>query len=101
MSMILLKPHLALLGKKVEDKITGFKGVVTTVCFDLYGCIQAAVSPGMKPDKSGLGEALWFDVGRLTVKSDTPVMAVPSFDWSGPAVAQGQKGPAAKPSAGY
>lgn len=100
MSMILLKPHFELLGFPVTDKVTGFKGVVTSICFDLYGCIQAAVSPGMKPDKSGLGDALWFDVARLNVTGKA-VMERPSFDWSGPAVAQGQKGPAAKPSAGY
>ena len=33
--------HLELLGQKVEDKVTGFRGVVTTISFDLYGCIQA------------------------------------------------------------
>jgi hypothetical protein len=27
------------LGKKVRDKMTGRKGIVTSVCFDLYGCI--------------------------------------------------------------
>lgn len=31
--------HIDLLGLKAEDKVTGFKGVITTLSFDLYGCV--------------------------------------------------------------
>ena len=58
--------HLNLLGMKVEDKVTGFKGVVASISFDLYGCVQAIVNPGA--DKDGkLMEQCWFDVSRLAL----------------------------------
>jgi len=84
-----------LLGKHVRDKVTNFSGVVTSVSFDLYGCIQAVVTPpmdaeGKKPD------SCWFDVTRLAVTHWEPVMPVPDFT-TGP-IAQGLKGPAEKPS---
>lgn len=89
--------HMALLGMRTVDKVTGFKGVVTSVAFDLYGCVQALVHPGI--DEAGkFGEQAWFDVARLTVISLTPVMAPPEFDWSAEAVSLGLKGPAEKPA---
>jgi hypothetical protein len=89
--------HLSLLGFRVRDKVTGFYGVVTSISFDLYGCIQVVVNPGM--DEHGkIGESHWFDVNRLEVKSSAPVMSVPDFV-SGP-VAKGERGPAEKPFSG-
>lgn len=90
-----IKQHLELLGMTVEDRVTGFKGIVASVSFDLYGCIQAIVNPGM--EKSGkLGEQVWFDVNRLKVISKGPVMNRPDFDF-GPQ-ADGKQGPAEKPA---
>jgi hypothetical protein len=68
--------------------------VVSSIGFDLYGCVQAIVNPGMGKDQK-LAESQWFDVGRLKVLSDKPVMALPNFDF-GPA-AEGRKGAAEKP----
>ena len=48
--MINLHKHLDLLGMQVRDQVTGYSGVVTSVCFDLYGCIQAVVHPGTDKD---------------------------------------------------
>lgn len=80
---------------KVEDRVTGFKGVVASVSFDLYGCVQAIVNPGT--DKDGKPkDSHWFDVNRLRVTSKSPVMERPNFDFG--AVAEGWKGPAEKPS---
>jgi hypothetical protein len=93
--MIEMKKHMSLLGKKVSDKVSGVKGVVTSIGFDLYGCVQAIVHRAIDSDGKP-GESLWFDVGRLKVLDDTPVMEVPNFDY-GP-VAEGRKGPAEKPS---
>jgi len=70
--------HLKWLGLRVLDVVTGFAGIVTAVSFDLYGCVQAVVSPSVN-EKGDLGDGRWFDTKRLTVTSDTPVMAVPSF----------------------
>jgi hypothetical protein len=92
--MVNLQKHMALLGLRVEDRITGFTGIVVCVSFDLYGCIQAVVNPGT--DKEGKPrDSVWFDVSRLKVTDPTPVMPVPDFDY-GP-VAEGKKGPAEKP----
>lgn len=89
-----MNKHLDLLGKKVKDKVTGFSGVVSSVSFDLYGCVQATICPGM--DKEGkLKDAHWFDVSRLEVLSKSPVMERPDFQ-TGPA-SEGLKGPAEKP----
>ncbi len=86
--------HINLLGLRVADKVTGFNGVVASVSFDLYGCVQALVHPGA--DKNGnLMEQIWFDVSRLEIKSGEPVMQRPDFE-VGP-VAEGKQGAAEKP----
>lgn len=87
--------HIDLLGQRAKDRVTGFEGVVTSVSFDLYGCIQAVVNPGL--DKAGkVQDAHWFDVNRLDLAKSKRVMPVPDFD-HGP-VAEGKKGPAEKPA---
>lgn len=93
--MVDLKKHLDMLGMRVEDRVSGFKGTVTSIGFDLYGCIQAVVNPGV--DKDGKpADSHWFDVGRLAVLGG-PVMKRPEFEWTAQAVAEGRKGPAEKP----
>jgi hypothetical protein len=89
-----IKKHLALLGLKVEDAVTGFAGVVSSLSFDLYGCVMACVNPGK--DKDGkLADQHWFDVARLKVMSPTPVMQPPNFDFG--IQAEGMQGAAEKP----
>ena len=86
--------HLQLLGLPVREKVTKFKGTASSVCYDLYGCIQVCVSPEV--DSEGKrGEPFWFDVTRIEVLSDTPVMELP--DYSKGYIAEGRKGPAEKP----
>lgn len=67
---------LGLLGLRVRDKVTGWTGVVSCVSFDLYGCIQAVVSPPVD-DKGAIQDGRWFDVSRLIVLDVTPVMEIP------------------------
>lgn len=56
------------LGQKVQDKITGFEGVVTGRAEFLTGCTQCVVVPPV--DKKGAHrEAVWFDEQRLVVIS--------------------------------
>jgi len=95
---IYLERHLDLLGMRVEDQITGFRGVVATVGFDLYGCIQAIVNPGADVEGK-LRESQWFDVNRLRVVGSR-VMERPAFEWSPQAIASGDKGPAERPLSG-
>lgn len=87
--------HMELLGLTVRDRVTGYEGVVSSVSFDLYGCIQAVVAPPLGSDGK-MADGHWFDVSRLVVVNDVPVMDVPDFT-VGP-VAEGRKGPANKPT---
>ena len=48
--MTLIRNTIALLGRRAEDRVTGFKGVVSSACFDLYGCIQLGVTPAAGAD---------------------------------------------------
>jgi len=70
--------YISKLGLRVKDKVTGFTGVVDSISFDLYGCVQATINPGM--DKDGkLKDTRWFDIERLEYKSTKPVMKQPDF----------------------
>ena len=87
--------HMKKLGLKVKDKVTGFEGVVTSISFDLYGCIQAVVTP--PAGEAGKQEdSRWYDMTRLAILSDAPVMELPNYEYG--YVAEGRKGPAAKPA---
>lgn len=87
--------HIDLLGHQCTDKVTRVNGVITSICFDLYGCIQALVQPLPAENKDGtLKTSLWFDVGRLEIEP-SKVMKTPDFVSGYPAT--GLKGPAQKP----
>ncbi len=88
-----MKKHMNLLGLKVEDKVTRLKGVVTCLSFDLYGCIQAVVTPSAKENKREKSD--WYDVSRLVVLEKKSVMKLPNFI-SGPQ-ARGDQGCENKP----
>jgi hypothetical protein len=75
-----MKEHFTLLGHKVKDYVTGFEGVVTSISFDLYGCVQAIVQPEKAPKIADLADARWFDTKRLKKLSAKPVMAIPTFE---------------------
>ena len=82
---------LKMLGLKGKDKVTGQTGVITSVCFDLYGCVQVVLNPGI--DKNGKpGDMCWFDIERITLTSKRPVMKQPAF-----VKEAAPKGPEAKP----
>jgi hypothetical protein len=90
----LLAQHLSLLGFTCVDNVSGIKGVITAVNYELYGCVQFLVA--RKPAKGGnLLDSLWFDVSRVTITSTTPVMTQPRFDLG--YVASGFKGGSDKP----
>jgi len=70
--------HIDLLGRKAKDRVTGFAGTVTSVSFDLYGCIQVALSPPI--DKDGkFQDGRWVDIHRLEMDGGERVMPVPAF----------------------
>lgn len=89
------KDSIDYLGYKVKDKITGMTGVATSVCFDLYGCVQITVSPGLGKDNKP-GDSFWIDIQRLKIlDSNERVMTPPTFDDSKPSAYE--HGPAEKP----
>jgi len=87
--------HIELLGFKAKDKVTGFEGVITTVSFDLYGCVQAVITPEVKKGDIEVKSGHWFDVTRLIVNRKKRVMDIPDFKKG--YVAEGRKGSAPKP----
>lgn len=91
-----IKKHLDLLGHKTKDRMSDYEGVVISISFDLYGCIQADVRPTTLDDKGQLKQGIWLDVSRLRIITKKPLMDVPNFKWG--EVAKGKKGPANLPT---
>lgn len=89
-----IEKHLSLLGFKAKDKVTGFEGIITSIAFDLYGCIQAILNSEMNKDGK-LGDQYWFDISRLQIKSKKSVISQPNFTQG--YQAEGKQGFAEKP----
>lgn len=68
-----------LLGLKVRERVTGIEGIVTSISFDLYGCIMGLVTPSAK-NKTERVDSHWFDMKRLQILSKKPVMKCPDFE---------------------
>ena len=88
-----IKKHMNLLGLEAQDKVSGLKGIVTSVSFELYGCVQVIITPKAVKNERKSGQ--WYDVSRLKILKKTPVMKRPNFDY-GP-VARGEQGCSNKP----
>ena len=84
---------MELLGLKVQDKVTGIKGIATSISYDLYGCVQVIITAGAK-DNSLQKDNYWYDSHRLKILSKKPVMELPDFE----ELEEKPKGPAMKPS---
>ncbi len=93
MSKTLINTHMKLLGLKVQDRVTGLKGIVSSISFDLYGCVQATITT--PADKNNVkGTNYWHDVARLKILSKIPVMELPNFHYG--VQAEGRQGCAEK-----
>jgi hypothetical protein len=75
---MLIHKSFELLGRRARDVITGLEGVIDSICFDLYGCIQASLRPDGFTDKGEVKPAHWYDIKRLVASGD-PLMPVPDF----------------------
>ncbi len=73
-----MQQFLDLLGFRCKDRVTGFSGAVTSVSFDLFGCVTAFVSPPLD-DKGAIPDGRWFDHHRLERMDGDRVMAMPTF----------------------
>lgn len=90
-----MSKHFETFGRVVRDRVTGFDGVVESISFDLYGCVQAIVRPSGVDKDGQTRKGEWFDVKRLEIIDDEPVMPLPDF---GIRFAESnENGPAAKP----
>lgn len=91
-----MQQYMSMMGMRVRDKVTGFAGVVQSVNFDLYGCVQFSVVPPVN-EKGERTDSAWFDSNRLVVTDKERVMPVPSF---ADVPAEHVKGPSDKNSIG-
>ena len=77
------------LGHKARDRVTGFKGTITSMSFDLFGCVQAGLTPEVINDKTTgkleLGSSHWFDCNRLELLTDERIIPLPDFPFVAPA----------------
>ena len=89
--------HIELLGLLASDKVTGLSGVIDSVCFDLYGCIQASIKPRQLKENGDMHVGYWVDVTRLNIDTQSDrIMEIPDF-YQG-YIAEGRKGAADKPT---
>jgi hypothetical protein len=93
----LITNSIGLLGRHAKDKVIGFEGIIEAVSFDLYGCIQVTLRPGLD-EKGAPKEARWFDISRMDVSAAPPVMAAPPFALMGAEPAVHDHGAAEKPA---
>jgi hypothetical protein len=94
---MVIKKHLDLLGYEVKDKVSDFQGVVVSISFDLYGCVQADVRPLQLTKEDGtIKRGIWMDIARLEIIGKKPLMEQPNFRWGN--AAEGKKGPANLPA---
>jgi len=92
----MIQESINYLGQRGRDKVSKFAGTVTSVCFDLYGCLQVVLTPDVDKD----GEAKdgnWYDINRVELLDEPRRMPVPTaFATNLAAPGAYEKGAAAK-----
>lgn len=89
--------HLEVLGYLAEDKVTTFRGIAVSVAFDLYGCIQILLNPGLDKDLK-FRDSVWFDISRIRILHNNGRLMTPP-DYTAGTQAEGKHGAAEKPPA--
>lgn len=90
----MIKESLNMLGLYCKDKITGNEGTVTSIAFDLYGCVTAILNPEVQDGKPR--EQNWYDIQRLEIIAEVKrKMDVPDFESK--TLLSFDSGPAEKP----
>jgi hypothetical protein len=70
---------------KAKDRVTGMQGVITSVSFDLYGCVQVLISPAAE-DNAKHRNSYWMDSSRMQLTGKKRVLPLPNFvAYTGPA----------------
>lgn len=76
--MNIVEASLAMLGKRGIDTVSKHEGTIDSIAFDLYGCVIVGLKPTV--DKDGKQrDSVWFDVKRIVITDNTPVMKQPNF----------------------
>lgn len=88
---------IGLLGLRAVDKVTGVEGVVSSVSFDLYGCVMVTLTPRIKPDGT-MPDMRWFDVARIDVQPGDRVLPIPDFAAVATVPEEYSHGPSEKPA---
>ena len=73
--------YLKLMGYECEDRITGYKGIATSISFDLYGTIEMTLTPKTQEEKEARW-GQWFHASRIKKISENPVMDVHDFNFT-------------------
>ena len=81
-----IKKHFSMLGYNAMDKVTKVEGIITSISFDLFGCIQVVLTP---PHDSQVTPR-WYDIRRIKILDNERVMDCPNFDEG--YIAEGKKG---------
>ena len=59
-------------GKEAEDKITGFKGIISGYAHYITGCGQYLINPKVD-EKGNEVDGKWIDEGRLAYSNEVKV----------------------------
>lgn len=74
-----VKQHLQLLGTMQKDVVSEIEGMVSSISFDAYGCVQAVLSRKANKKTGEIPDGRWVDVKRLRDLGKDRVMQVPAF----------------------
>ena len=70
--------HFKFLGFRAKDVIAGAEGVITSIAFDISGCVQGFLSRGFDKEGKRL-EGYWIDTKQILIMSKSAVMPAPAF----------------------
>lgn len=92
---------LGKLGLYGRDRVHGDEGYITSIGFDLYGCLQLLISPVGQTDVDKR-KSYWYDESRIQIDTAKErVMPVPAQFLEQPAIERAapaaMRGPAEKP----
>jgi len=69
-----------LLGRTGKDKISGRSGVISSISFDLYGCIQLIMTPKNVNNDKTIESIGWLDINRIKILKKKKVMELVPFN---------------------
>ena len=80
MSRTIIQESLDLLRTMQQDVVSANEGMVSSVSFDAYGCVQAVLSRKANKKTGDIPDGRWVDVKRLRDLGKDRLMIVPDFN---------------------